>query len=107
MQSPTLRRKLTASAIDEFGEDEVEQCIEWLSAELQARNATYGTRGIFLRGHFLGVCARVRRILDSHPQAPSHFSQITAMLIQSGALVAAHYHRSGGIAYPSYSWSRT
>ena len=68
---------------------------------VSARNATYGTRGMFLRGHFLGVCARVRRLLDSHPQAPSRFNQITAMLIRTGALVAGHYHRSGGIAYHS------
>ena len=73
------RRKLTAVvAIAEFGEDEVEQCIAWLSAELQARNASYGTRSVYSRYEFMTELARYRDVLNCKIKAPPDWASILA-----------------------------
>ena len=87
-----------------FGEEAVQDCIDWLAREFSARHRAYGTRGLYLRRYFLGQCAHFRAVLDSDYQAPQHWERIVTHLIEAGALQVTAYHRSGDHNYPSFSF---
>ena len=103
--SPMLTRDQKREAVEAYGEQEVREWRDWMAAEYRARFYAYGTRGLYLRRHFLAECSLYRRILESGYQAPTNWYDITSMMIRSKALVPSLYHRSGGKDYPSFVFS--
>lgn len=101
---PGLSRSQQLDATEMFGPKAVKQWRSWMAAEFRARYYAFGTRGLYLRRYFLAEAAKYRRVLGSTPQAPEHWQQITSLMIRSGALQAAMYHRSGGKDYPAFTF---
>jgi hypothetical protein len=104
MLTPQLSREQTQAAIEWYGPADVQQCIRWLARELEARTLCYGTKGCYLREHFMSQCAHYREMLNSLYQAPDDWPEITSLLIQAGALQARYYHQAHGYNYPSFTF---